>query len=157
MFNLFAQTAETITLDEGVAAAIFAGFIGLILIFIPIIIFTIVAMWKVFVKAGREGWAALIPVYSGWVNAEIAGKPGWWALVGLGGAIPFFGFAASIGAFVLSIIVAIELAKAFGKDPVFSLLLIFVPPVGYGILGFGKATYTKPVITGPTGPKNQTL
>src|SRR5665213_2880385 len=51
----------------------------------------IVAMWKVFTKAGRPGWAAIIPIYNYWVLFEISGKPGWWALTALLGFIPFVG------------------------------------------------------------------
>jgi len=32
----------------------------------------------VFVKAGRPGWAAIVPIYNGWVFFEISSKPGWW-------------------------------------------------------------------------------
>ena len=38
-------------------------------------IILIAAMWKVFTKAGKPGWAAIIPIYNIWVLLEIAGKP----------------------------------------------------------------------------------
>lgn len=150
MFAALAQTTYTYTTtttsaDEGALAAFFALFTGVfLLIMLPVIIFYVVCLWKVFEKAGVEGWKAIIPVYNGWVMAELAGKPGWWALVGLAGIIPVLGIFASIAAFVLYILIAIEFSKSFGKDPVFALLLIFVPIIGYAILAFGNAKYVGP-------------
>ncbi|MFA6319245.1 MAG: DUF5684 domain-containing protein, partial [Elusimicrobiota bacterium] len=41
-------------------------------------ILVIVGMWKTFAKAGRPGWAAIVPVYNVIVLLGIAGKPWWW-------------------------------------------------------------------------------
>ena len=35
----------------------------------------IASMWKVFTKAGRPGWPAIVPVYNAMLLAEIGGKP----------------------------------------------------------------------------------
>ena len=132
----------TTTVDEGVIATVLAMFGGVMLfVLLPIIIIILVSWWKMFEKAGREGWNAIVPIYNAWVEAEIAGKPGWWALVGLGAIIPLIGIIPAIAGFVLSVIIAIELSKAFGKEPVFALLLIFLPMIGYPIIAFGSATY----------------
>jgi len=45
---------------SGGAAAIMA--IVMFLIYAAIIIVFIASMWKVFVKAGKPGWAAIIPI-----------------------------------------------------------------------------------------------
>ena len=37
----------------------------------------IVSVWKVFVKAGKPGWASLIPIYNIIVLLEVTGKPTW--------------------------------------------------------------------------------
>src|SRR5438045_1010635 len=68
-----------------------------------VIVLTIVCMWTVFTKAGKPGWACLIPIYNGWVLCEIAGKPGWWVLLMV---IPFVNI-------VISIIVHIGIAERF--------------------------------------------
>ena len=92
-------------------------------------VFAIAGLWRVFLKAGRPGWAAIVPFYNAWVLAKIAGRPGWWLLVpGLN--------------LVLGVIVAIDLAKAFGRGALFGVLGLFVfAPVGYVVLGFGQARY----------------
>jgi len=100
----------------------------------PFAILSIIGMWKMFTKAGRPGWASLIPIYNLWVFFEIAGKPGWWAILMV---IPFV----NIIGLVLYILAIIELSHRFGKSSAFALLLFFLPFIGYLILGFGSATY----------------
>ena len=67
-------------------------------------IFVLVALWKVYVKAGKPGWAAIIPIYNILVLLEIVGKPWWWLLLMF---IPFVNI-------VIMVIVYIEFAKTFG-------------------------------------------
>lgn len=104
----------------------------------------VVVQWKIFVKAGKPGWASLIPIYSNVVLLQIVGKPDWWVILYL---IPF----ANI---VVSIIVALELAKSFGKSGVFGFFgLILFPIVGYPMLAFGDSQYKGPAGgTAPTAP-----
>ncbi len=64
------------------------------------------------------------------------------AIVGVGGVIPILGFVFSIAALVLYVLIALELAKKFGKDTTFAVLwLIIFSLVGILILGFGDAKY----------------
>lgn len=147
MWNFAEDTMVTLTADgttltssSDVSPDALAGFFALFAIFwIPILILAIVAivgMWKMFEKAKKPGWAALIPIYNMWVLCEIAGKPGWWSLLIL---VPFVG---AFIWFVLSIVVAMDLAKAFGKDSLFGIVALWLfSIVGYLILGFGSAEY----------------
>jgi hypothetical protein len=141
-----------------------AGMVAL-LIGIPLAILMIVSMWKVFQKAGRPGWAAIVPIYNSWVYFEIAGKPGWWSLLTLGGIVPLLGIVAGIAYFVLFIIASLEVAKRFGKSTAFGVLgLVLFPFVGLPMLAFGKDTYkggsapTPPAApaTPPAAPANPT-
>jgi hypothetical protein len=59
---------------------------GLILFWIALVIFYLYVSWKIFEKAGRPGWEAIIPLYSAYILLKIVGKPGWWLLLYL---IPF--------------------------------------------------------------------
>lgn len=142
MLNFLAQNYNynyDYTTDSAAATGMSAAFsIVLLLIMLPVLIIVVASMWKVFVKAGEAGWKALIPFYNTWITAELAGKPGWWGLAGLLSIIPFVGW---IGALIVSVIIYMELAKAFGKDQVFGLLLAFIPIVGFPILAFGPAKY----------------
>ena len=129
--------ATTIGTDEksvdGVALAGALAFLGIyIAIILAIAVFMTIAVWKIFKKAGRNGWEAIIPVYNNWVMYEIVGMKGWYALLAL---IPFVG---GIIALVFSIMACIRLAKAFNKDGGYAVGLILLPIVFYPILGFGK-------------------
>ena len=117
----------------GLLGAFFGGF-GMIcwLIFVIIII---AAMWKVYAKAGKPGWAAIIPFYNIWVLLEIIGRPGWWIILFF---VPFVNF-------IIAILVSIDLAKSFGKSAAYGIvLLFFFNVIGYLMLGFGDAKYVGP-------------
>ena len=151
MFNLLAQASsydfnyDTNTAGNSAATGGLMAFLGAyFLILAAVFVFYAICNWKIFEKAGVEGWKALIPGYNMWILAEIAGKPGWWGIVGLGGIIPIIGIVASIAGFVLYILIAIELAKSFGKESWFAVLLIVVPIVALAMLAFGDAKYVGP-------------
>src|SRR5215208_609412 len=94
----------------------------------------IVAMWKVFTKAGQPGWASIIPLYNWYILCKIVGRPGWWVILLL---IPFLNF-------IVAIILCIDLAKSFGKGVGFGLGLAFLGVIFFPILGFGSAQYQGP-------------
>jgi phosphoglycerol transferase MdoB-like AlkP superfamily enzyme len=100
-----------------------------LLIYLGIIVVWQASLWKTFVKAGRTGWAAIIPIYNISVMLEIVNKPIWWLFLLL---VPCVNF-------IVAIIIYHELSKAFGKGVGTTLLLVF--GVGFVILGFGDATY----------------
>jgi len=54
---------------------------GLIIFFIIIWVIAIAGVWTVYQKAGKPGWAAIIPIYNVIVLLEIVGKPIWWFLL----------------------------------------------------------------------------
>ena len=109
------------------------GILGF-LISLAFVVFMIASLWKVFTKAGQPGWTAIIPIYNVFVMLQIIGKPWWWLI---GFLIPFVNF-------IVMILVAVELAKVFGKGIGFAIGLIFLPFIFYPILAFGDATYTAP-------------
>lgn len=115
---------------------LFAG-VGLVflLIIFALAIVMIIAWWKLFTKAGKPGWAALIPVYNLWVLFEIVGLPGWLSLLMF---VPFVG---QIGVAILNIVAAVKMPERFGKEPVYAVGLIFLPMVFYPMLAFGKSEY----------------
>lgn len=96
-----------------------------------ICILLIVAEWKIFTKAGKPGWAVIVPIYNVYTMFEIAGMPGWQFLLLL---IPFVNIYIGIKVFI-------RLAKAFGKSTGFGLGLLFLSPIFICILAFGDAKY----------------
>lgn len=109
----------------------------LFFLFISIIIsaLIIVSQWKIFKKARRNGWEAIIPFYNSYVLFEISGYPGWYIFLGF---IPFIG---SIILLVLQIMAYLSLSKKFHKNEVFGILMVFFPYICYPILAFSDVTY----------------
>jgi uncharacterized protein DUF5684 len=108
------------------------GTLGFI-IYVALIAFMIVTMWKVFTKAGKPGWASLIPFYNLFVMLDIAGKPAWYFILFF---IPFANFVAMI-------LILAGMAKNFGQGGGFVIGMIFLPIIFFPILAFGSATYQK--------------
>ena len=117
-----------------------AMMIPMMMFYIAIFVLAVAGMWRVFSKAGRPGWYALVPIYNSIVLAEIVGRPGW---VGLLNLVPFLNI-------YINVIIALDIAKSFGKDTTFGVLTIFFPFVTYPILGFGSAKYQGPSAAGKT-------
>src|SRR5438067_6612899 len=105
--------------------------IGMTILWLAIVLLLVASMWKLFVKAGKPGWAAIVPIYNLIVLLEIAGKPLWWFILFL---IPVVNF-------IVLIILAIAVARKFGKGTGFALGMIFLSPIFYPILAFGDSTY----------------
>lgn len=149
MLDLLAQTTytyTTTTVDKEAGGllglAVFGGFF--MVLWVAVAVIMIVSYWKIFTKAGREGWISIIPFYNTWTLAEIVGKPGWWGLLPLLMLIPIINIIAWIPVLIMFVIISIELAKSFGKDSVFAVLLILLPVVGYPMLAFSDAKYKAP-------------
>ncbi len=106
------------------------------LFYVAIFVFAIVVQWKLFEKAGKPGWACIVPVYSIIVLLEIVGKP-WWYLLLL--FVPVVNI-------VILIMVMIALAQVFGKDSGFAVGLIFLSIIFMAILAFGDAKYVGPQV-----------
>lgn len=117
------------------ATGIFAGIGAIfIIIYLAIIILMIASMWKIFEKAGKPGWAALIPIYNTYIMIEIVGKPTIWLLWCL---IPCVNFVFAIWLYNL-------MSKSFGKEEGFTVGMILLPFIFWPILGFGSAKYLGP-------------
>jgi len=125
---LLAQETTDYTTSAGGGSPV-PGIIGLL-----IGLLIIVAMWKVFTKAGQPGWAAIIPIYNLYIWCKIVGRPWWWILLML---IPFVNF-------IVAIVLSIDLAKSFGKGAGFGIGLALLGIIFWPILGFGSAQYQGP-------------
>ena len=105
---------------------------GLVLfwiVWLALSVLVIVSMWKVFTKAGKPGWGAVIPIYNVYLLLKIAGKPGWWLVLYF---IPLVNI-------VIAIIACIGVAQSFGKGACFGVGLALLGIVFFPILAFGDA------------------
>jgi len=115
----------------------FLSFIGALcggLIGLAVGVFLLIAIWKIFTKAGKPGWAVLIPIYNTYILLEIVGREWWW-LIFL--AIPGVNL-------IFLVILLFDLAKSFGKGLDFGFGLLLLSPIFIPILGFGNAKYIGP-------------
>ena len=114
----------------GSAAAAGIG-LGMMVVWLLVVVLMIAGMWKVFEKAGKPGWAAIIPIYNIVVLLEIAGKPVWWIIL----------FFIPVVNFIIAIMLGIAVATKFGKGVGYGLGLAFLSPIFVPMLGFGDARY----------------
>lgn len=143
----------TYTKNEFNLFSVLEAMFGMIMIisFILMVV-TFIAQWKVYKKAGKPGWAVLVPFYNVIVLLEIAELPIWYLV------LYFIPFANIYVAFK----VPIEVAHKFNKSTAFGVGLALFGFIFYMILGFGDSTYgnnsqnyesTQPI--NPTYPNSQ--
>lgn len=101
---------------------------------LALMILLIVAKWKIYEKAGEEGWKSIIPFYNDYILYKIVWGNGWLFLLL---CIPIVNA-------VISIICMVKLSKAFDQSGAFAVGLIFLPNIFLLILGFGSYTYIGP-------------
>jgi hypothetical protein len=106
-----------------------AGELIFAVIYLAIAILVIAGFWKTFAKAGEPGWAAIIPIFNTYILLKIAGRPWWWLVL----------YFIPIVSLVVWIVVAIDIAKAFGKGTGFGVGLALLPFIFFPVLGFSDA------------------
>ena len=109
----------------------YSGNIWSNLVSIVIAVLVIAGLWKTFDKAGRPGWAAIIPFYNFYMLCKVAGRPGWWLILWF---IPIVDI-------IVLLIVSIDVAKQFGKGAGYGIGLWILPFIFYRMLGFGQDQY----------------
>jgi len=131
----------------------------IIIIIIALCIPVIIANWKLFEKAGKPGWASIVPFYSTWILIEIAGLNWWYFLISIGGTlltlmgIEGLGWLSTIASYFVSFLVYYNIAKKTKQNEIlFGILGIFVPYIPVLILGFSKSiTYDNDIVVSPNG------
>ena len=129
-------------------------------------ILSIIAMWKIFTKAGEKGWKCIIPIYNLYILYKITWKPSMFVVMLIisiltGGAVSAYAiihptmesnialfviFAAvmlvlGVIAAVIAIISMHKLSKAFGHGAGYTVGLIFLSVIFQLILAFGQSKY----------------
>lgn len=150
-------------------AALFAVIMGSIVcfgaIFLVIMFVAIIINWRIYEKAGQQGWAAVIPIYSTIILMDIIRRPRSWAwiILGLGlltsilnvmqpGTrgqdqqdpnliISVVQLVAGLVSLYFTLRTMRDLARAFGHGRGFTAGLIFLPFIFYPILAFGDSQY----------------
>jgi len=129
--HLLLQDLNNMDMKNGMAvgAALGAALMVFIAVFSIVALFMIVCQWIIYTKAGKPGWASIVPIYNIIVMLEIAGKPWWW----------LFLFCIPLVNIVFLIMMINGLSKSFGQSGGFTAGLILVGIVFYPILAFSKS------------------
>ena len=145
-------------MDEYTALGILAGAIGFVSIFaIAIYVLTVIALWKIFTKAGEDGWKAIIPIYNMYILYKISWETKFfWIYLAIqcvsviisgitanggNGFLAFLSFACSIAALVLTILMNRYLARSYGQGIGFTVGLVLLNTIFTLILGFSSYAY----------------
>lgn len=135
-----ATNIQELGLEPGnnLQAILGTAYYALIGVWLFFTIFSIICHWKIYVKAKREGWESIVPLYNIYVFFLIIGRP-LTTLLWL--FLPF------VGPFIFLYKVLGSLAKSFGRGTGFALGLFFLSPIFIAILAFDKSI----VYVGPNG------
>ena len=143
-YDYYSSGYGSTDITDAAAGMVLGGLLFTIIIVLVIAIIEIVAMWKLFSKAGQAGWKSLIPIYNTVILFKIAGLSPWLVLAFLASFIPFIGWLIVLA---LQALLAYKLALAFGKDIGWAIGIFFLTPIFHMILGLGKSQYVGPVTT----------
>lgn len=128
-------------------------FLSFFLIVLGIILITyilsVIGLWKMFQKAGRPAWLSLIPIYNTYILCIITGVSPWWLVLSIVSGfvvafIPLLSFLASIISIYFGILLAVSVARSFGKEDVYAIGIYFLPFIFYMIIGLGESKYLGP-------------
>ena len=135
------QTTTDLT-NAAASGGLMAAFGAYMFVYWVLLIIMIVAYWRIFTKAGKPGWASIIPIYNVIVLLEIIGRPIWWIIL----------FFIPVVNLVIYAITILDLSNSFGKGLGFAIGLIFLPFIFMLILGFGSAQYQGPLKNAEEAP-----
>ena len=126
--SYYAGTSYGVSTTSGLTGAIAAMGLFFWILSMVLSILMIVSLWKIFKKAGKPGWASIIPIYNIYIMCEIAEKEWWYVLLSF---VPFANIYAMI-------VLYNGMAKRFGKSGGFVAGMILLPVVFFPMLAFGK-------------------
>lgn len=123
------------TSSDAAATGLLALFSGVYLMIILVVaVLAIIAMWRIYTKAGEPGWGSLIPFYNYYLLFKIAWGNGWL----------FLFLFVPVANIIVSLIVYYKLCVAFGHGVGFYLGMLFLSPIFFMILAFDSSEYYGP-------------
>src|SRR4051794_16235961 len=103
--------------EMGLLGTLMAVFMAMMWVMVIVWVISIVGMWRAFEKAGKPGWAAIIPIYNVIVMIEIVGKPMIWVLWCFLPCVNWI-----FGIWLINLI-----SKSYGKSEGFTVGLLLFP------------------------------
>lgn len=105
----------------------------IIIVLIILFVYGTILRWRIYTKAGKPGWASIIPVYRQVVMYQVCGLSPWLMLLWL---VPILGWLVMA---IVAIMRRFCLAKEFERGSLFGLGLLFLPVIFQSILAFHPA------------------
>lgn len=110
---------------------------GTMIFSLIISVLALVAMWKLFSKAGEAGWKSIIPIYNIYTAVKL-----FWAnanpvLMTVLMFVPLVNI-------IIALILSYKIIASFGKGVGFFILSLLFSPIPQLILAFGSAQYIGP-------------
>ena len=126
--SYYSGTSYGVSTTSGLTGAIAAMGLFFWILSMALSILMIISLWKIFKKAGKPGWASIIPIYNIYIMCEIAEKEWWYVLLS---CVPFANIYAMI-------VLYNGMAKRFGKSGGFVAGMLLLPVIFFPMLAFGK-------------------
>ena len=89
-----------------------------------------------FQKTDRPGWHALIPIYNTYILCIITGVSPWWLALSIisglvAGLVPILSILASVISIYFGVLLAVSIARSFGKEDIYAIGIYFLPFIFY--------------------------
>ena len=130
-----------------------------IMIIIVLLVLYFIGLWKLFQKAGKNGWEAIVPFYNTWVLVEISGLAWWYALIIMLSSVTTvmdmdgIDSLLSIAAFIANFFTCYNISKKLHKDTGFAILMTLFPFIMIPIIGLSSNyQFDDKVIVSENGP-----
>lgn len=129
--NAIANTTTSQKIDLLVKILLANNIVKTVLwVILILFIYCTITRWIIYKKAGKNGFAAIIPFYRQVIMYKVCGLSPFLMLLWL---IPIFGW---IAMFIIAIMKRILLAQNFGRGGFFGLGILILPPIFYSVLAF---------------------
>lgn len=128
----------------GLAVGVVVLIIIVGIIALAVSVFMLICNYKMYKKAGKNGWEAIVPFYNTWVLVEIAGLNWWWFLIIIAPTIiailgiPVLSQLAGIATMLGNVAVWYNISKKLKQETGFLILLVLVPIVAIPMIAFKK-------------------
>lgn len=141
-----------VLLFGGVSALVITLVLFIAFVSLAFYVIYVIGLWKLFKKAGEDGWKAIIPFYNTYTLITIVGLNWWWFLIDVIPSLMIFipGFAAFsslayIAQMLVKICIASNLSLKMNKSTGVTVLLVLFPGIMYPVLGLGSSTWDSSV------------
>ena len=86
------------------------------LFFLLVQVIHFLGTWKLYKKAGRQAWEAIVPIYNAVILMRIIGRPWWWTILLF---IPIVNL-------IMFPVIWVETARSFGKNSTTDTVLVII-------------------------------